>query len=321
MRCLFIGLLNLALITVSQADTGGLEQRALAALGDALRTEKPVYLSQVIGRIAAETGEQRAVVRQHLLVRLEHFQQTLDQHRQNKSDYWKDVLALRRDGISSKQGTRVLFNLIEGSCVALGTEKEYLLPGIIRRAALDAKVKRQSAHAYLQRLVDKALTSGDSSDVAQQFGLLVSGHTNRFEVNKDPLFIFFRTQDEAFVLEEVREMQRFILPRLVRVAAQQPTIQYAIRKRQKTVLVRPEYHLVIGVDNLRFTGSNANLRPCLEAKLELVELPSQDLVWGHDFSFCTDEQGSKIATNLHPFFDELAVRISEELNEVLEDER
>jgi hypothetical protein len=321
MRCLCLWFFGLALASLPapiRADSSALEQ---AALADGLDTQKPVYLSQVIGRIAAQLGEEPAVVRQGLVIRLDSLAQAVERHWRQKSDAWKEVLALRRDEMSTKQVAKLLTNLVQGANLALGSEKDYWVAGMIRRAALDAKVKRQTAHAYLERLVDKTLESGDDTGAERQFGLLISGHTNRFEVNKDPLFIFFRTQDEAFVLEQVREIQRFIIPRLVRAAARQPAIKYAVRQRERTALVRPEYHLGIGVDNLHFTGSNANLRPCLEATLELVELSSQTSVWTHDFSYCTDEQGSKNAENLHPFYDEVAEQLSQELDEALESER
>jgi len=52
-----------------------------------------------------------------------------------------------------------------------------------------------------------------------------------------------------------------------------------------------------------------------------AELSSQTLVWTHGFSYCTDAQGSKNAENLHPFYDEVAEQLSQELGEALESER
>ena len=135
---------------------------------------------------------------------------------------------------------------------------------------------------------------------------LVVGHTNPFEAALDPLFLFFDTEDEAFVREQVREVQRFLVPALVRRLPELDAIRWAVRERESNALVIPDYQLRVGIDELRFVGSNLDLKPCIETTLEVTQWESQVRLMEESFSFCSEQYGSATSRELAPFWDEAA---------------
>lgn len=300
----------------AQAQGEALETAALTAFAEALKKDRPVYSTDLLAGLARARGEEESETRRQLLLALDDFEAGLERHRKEKTDVWKDVMVLR-DGLSSKRAYKLLHSAAVGTRTMLQSPEPFVVAANVRQAARLARTDREAAHDYLVRALEMMARRGQEGDLTRQYGLMVSGHTNRFKVNFDPLYLFFDTQDEAFVTEEVREIQRFIVPRLVRRSHAQESVKYAVRKRERTALVRPEYHLVFGVDNLYFTGSNADLRPCIEASLQLLSLPGEDVAWEHGLKFCTDENGSDNAADLHPFYEEVAVETARLVDEQL----
>ena len=284
----------------------GLETAALSAFAEALKKDRPVYSTDLLAGLARARGEEEGETRRQLLSALDDVEAALERHRKDKTDVWKDVMALRGD-LSSKRAYKLLQSAAVGTRAMLQSPEPFVVAANVRQAARLARTERAAAHDYLVRALEMMARRGQEGGLAREYGLMVSGHTNRFKVNLDPLYLFFETQDEAFVTEEVREVQRFIVPRLVRQSHAQESVKYAVRKRERTALVRPEFHLVFGVDNLYFTGSNADLRPCIEASLQLLSLPGGEAAWEHGLKFCTQANGSENAEDLHPFYEEVAV--------------
>ena len=79
-----------------------------------------------------------------------------------------------------------------------------------------------------------------------------------------------------------------------------------MRERESNALVIPDYQLRIGIDELRFAGSNLDLKPCIETTLEVTQWESQVRLMEEPFSFCSQQHGSATSRELAPFWDEAA---------------
>lgn len=304
-KCLNI-LLCLPVICLAQPDDETIFRHALYTILHAeLEHTTPAYSDDVLKRLTAETGLARAGIRTRLLTLLD----SLDHQRRKKTEVWKALTQLGGADVPSKASGKMLQNMIKEGRSILTGQDNYLLDNGIKRASRRAKLPGFQGRALILRSLDWALSESAGEEEDESFGILVSGHTNRFEIHKDPLFIFFDSQDEAYVMEEVREIQRFIIPLLVRRLPESESIKWAVRQREANVLVEPRYRLVIGVDNLTFTGSNRNLRPCLEATVELLDGSTRAALESWEFDFCTTRYGSEVTHELSLFYDEIADEI------------
>ena len=299
-------LLCLPVICLAQADDGTIFRHTLYTILRAeLEHTTPTYSNDVLKRLTVETGLTEPEIRTRLLALLD----SLDHQRRKKTEVWKHLVQLGGADISSKATGKMLQSMVKEGRSILTGQDNYLLDNGIKRASRRAKIPAFQGRTLILRSLDWALSGSAGKQEDESFGILVSGHTNRFEIHKDPLFIFFDSQDETYVMEEVREIQRFIIPFLVRRLPESPSIKWAVRQRESNVLVEPRYHLVIGVDNLTFTGSNRNLRPCLEATVELLDGSTQAALETWEFDFCTTRYGSEVTHELSLFYDEIADEI------------
>lgn len=286
-----------------------LGQVALGVLYDEMQKWGAVDSRRVLGRVARETGLEEGEMRRrlgHLLVRAE-------VEGGQQSEAWKGLLELRDNQIKVSRADAFLHNLIEEGEKILQSESPYLLSRSVRWAARKARlaVEEEKARSFALKVVKAA--GGDDGDAAEaeDYVILVRGRSNRYEINKDPLFLFFDSRDEAFVMEEVREIHRFMVPAVVRVLPQSPLVKWAVRQRETNALVDPDYHLNFTVDNLSFKGSNLNVRPCMEATVELFDGRTEALLWSEQLEHCTEAHGSKTAEDLHPFYAEVAQKTYE----------
>ncbi len=158
----------------------------------------------------------------------------------------------------------------------------------------------------------------DDERVPDAVGIVVAGWTNSYSFSMDPLYFFFDSRDDKLILEEVRDIQRFVVPRAVKVLPEARSVRYAVRKRNISALLLPDYLLLINIDELSFTGSNVDLRPCMETTLELTSNGAESPEWKHVFQFCTEKQGSRTTHRLSGFYDEVALEIRRRLAEYLE---
>ena len=209
--------------------------------------------------------------------------------------------------IAPERADKLIAYLVKESRSVLANENNILLEKRIKKVARKAKVPFFQSRAYILRALAWAVASSapqEQRDPLLHF--LVVGHTNPFEVALDPLFLFFDTEDEAFVREQVREVQRFLVPAVVRRLPELDAIRWAVRERESNALVIPDYQLRIGIDELRFAGSNLDLKPCIETTLEVTQWESQVRLMEEPFSFCSEEHGSATSRELAPFWDEAA---------------
>ncbi|NKB71346.1 MAG: hypothetical protein GKR89_30090 [Candidatus Latescibacteria bacterium] len=284
----------------SKADAAPSAPQALAALYQALLQPPTRHLQPVLDQLVEQTGLDEHQVRQQCLALLD----TLAQKRKSKSDAWKQLTQLPGAEVNASSADKFFRTLLEESRLILSKEGDFSLDFPIKKATGRARIFTDQGYTLLTQAVQSGLP--ETEETPSEFGLLVSGHTTRYEVDKAPLFIFFDSPDEAFVLEQVREIQRFIIPRLVKVLPQSAAIKWAVRKREQNALIDPDYQLVFAVSTLRFTGSNRDLRPCIEGTVQLVETATQNAVFESDMNYCTEEAGSGNTQTLDMFYDEVA---------------
>jgi|APSaa5957512622_1039677.scaffolds.fasta_scaffold04658_5 hypothetical protein len=306
--------LSLLLLTCTQIRANDtLPHATLGLLRSELATQVPTYSHPFLGHLAATTDLPDTTLRARLLELLE----TLDQQRKAKSETWESLTHLGGEAIPAGNADRLLRNLIKEARVALEGAENYLLDNGVRQATKKARLSDFQGRAYLLQALDWALTGSVEAKETADFGVLVGGHTRRFEINKDPLFIFFDSEDEAFVLEQVREIQRFIVPALTRRLPYSPHIRWAVRQREANALLDPRYKILFGVENLTFTGSNRDLRPCIESTIELLAMPDETVLHTQAFQHCSEKHGSASAHTLNPFYEEIADEASQLLEVIL----
>ncbi|MFT5089072.1 MAG: hypothetical protein ACI906_003817 [Candidatus Latescibacterota bacterium] len=283
------------------------------ALYETFITEEPAHSAELLSRLSRESRIPEKELRTRLIALID----TLEKERKNKSDTWKTLILQGEPDISPKRAGKLLHYLgVEGRKVLQG-ESDYLLDNGVRKAARKSKVPFFQSRNYILRSLDWALADDAGNQRKETVGLLVGGRSNRFEVSLDPLFIFFDTQDEEFVREQVREVQRFIIPAMVRRLPESERILWAVRERESNVLVEPDYHLVVSVDNFNFTGSNVDLKPCVELSVALSAWKSKSLLIQEPFEFCSETSGSANANDLAPFWNEAADALREYIVEFL----
>ncbi len=298
----------------AQNDESRFRHDTFIALYETFVTAEPAHSAEFLTRLSRESRVPENELRTRLIALID----TLEKERKAKSDTWKTLVLQGEPNIDPKSAGKLLHHLgVEGRKVLQGEEKDYLLDTGIRKAARKSKLPFFQGRTYILRSLDWALADDAGAQRKEAIGLLVGGNSNRFEVSLDPLFIFFATQDEEYVREQVREVQRFIIPALVRRLPESERILWAVRERESNVLVQPDYHLVVGIDNFNFTGSNIDLKPCVELSVELTTWESKSLLLKEPFKFCSEVNGSANTDNLAPFWNEAADALREYIVEFL----
>ena len=306
--------LCLLLLTCAQVRAeDNLPHATLGLLRSELATQVPTYSHPFLGRLTAATGLPDTTLRTRLLELIE----TLDQQRKAKSETWVSLTGLGGTTVPSSSADRLLRNLIKEARNAVSHADNYLLDNGVRQATKKARLSDFQGRAYLLQSLDWALSSSIEEEETADFGVLVGGHTKRFEINKDPLFIFFNSDDEPFVMEQVREIQRFIVPALTRRLTHSNHIRWAVRQREANALLDPRYKILFGVENLTFTGSNRDLRPCIESTIQLLAMPDETLLHTEAFQHCSEKHGSASAHTLNPFYEEIADEVNQLLDVIL----
>ena len=290
-------------------DTASLRQTLYTTLAERFAHQDPIYSHDLLAEIAQTTDTDPAELRPQISALLD----SLLSQRKNETDLWSSLLLQGSPDIVPERTEKLIGYLIKESRKILDNENNILLEKGVKKAARKAKIPFFQSRAYiLKALAWGQVISGETqAQRTRTLGLLVGGYTNRFEVSLDPLFLFFATEDQAFVREEVREIQRFIIPALVRRLPESPSILWAVRERESNALVLPDYHLRVGIDNLSFSGSNIDLKPCLETTLILVHWQSKVRLVEENFSFCSEHNGSASTRELAPFWEEAADAIRE----------
>ena len=312
-----IPLLFLPILCPAQTDAApsstDLDSAAMSALREAFVLTAPAYSRDLLDTLATRTGLSRTEVRTRLLVRLD----SLEQQREKETEVWQKLTGLGGANLPSETADKLLRNLAREARKALDAKGNVLLDNSVKQATKKTRLYDYQGRDFLLQALDWGLTGSLADAEGQDFGVLVGGHTNRFELHQDPLFVFFDSDDEAYVLEQVREIQRFIVPALVNRLPASKHVRWAVRQRDYNALVEPRYKFVFGVDELTFTGSNLDLRPCVEASIELLAWPDQTPAHAWNFQHCTEKHGSATTHELTPFYDEVAEEVQKLLDSYL----
>ena len=312
--CLLFWLL-FCLPTLSDAQAGSTEtalrQEALSALLSELQQDYPVS-SDLLGQLASAGRGNREALRDSLAKLLD----AADRHREQKTDTWKGWLQLRGQ-LSEREVDKLLRHLVVVARKIVDSDANFALDTSLGWAARKARVPLDQAQPFLLAVLSAEILRDDER-VPDAVGSVVAGWTNSYSFSMDPLYFFFDSRDDKLILEEVRDIQRFVVPRAVKVLPEARSVRYAVRKRNISALLLPDYLLLINIDELSFTGSNVDLRPCMETTLELTSNGAESPEWKHVFQFCTEKQGSRTTHRLSGFYDEVALEIRRRLAEYLE---
>ena len=286
-------------------------QRIYLVLAEELERRDPVYASRVLGRLSPGEGEQgRAELRRRLSLLLDE----VEQHVERKDETREEWFQLRGE-LSKRQARRLLSNMVLASRNIVEGDADYVLGTSFAWAARRSRIPLDEARPFVLALLHSGVER--ATEGPEPAGILISGWTNRYEYSMETLYLFFGMRDDDVILEAVRDIQRFVVPRTVRVLPDTTTVRYAVRKRDKTALVRPDYSLLIEVDELSFTGSNLSLRPCMDLTLELTPKGSETPGWRPSYRYCSDDESHATAHELDGFYDEVAVDIKLRLGDYL----
>ena len=313
LKTLFL-LLALPAAIWAEFDEKQFQHDVFIALYETFDDGDPAHSAEFLARLSRESD----VSKEKLPARLIALIDTLEKQRKNKSTAWKTLTLQGEPEVDAKRAEKLLHYLGKESRKVLLSNNDHLLDSSIKKAARKSRIPFFQSRTFILNSLDWALSDNISNRKENDIGLLVGGHTNRFKIGLDPLFIFFNTQDEAFVREQVREVQRFIIPALVRRLPESERILWAVRERESNVLVQPDFHLVFGVENFNFSGSNMDLKPCVELRIELRAWDNKALLLQEPFSFCSQKNGSANANELAPFWNETADALREHILEFLE---
>ena len=291
-----------SLLTGIESDSSRFRNDVLLNLHQSFESGEPVYSNEFIENLVANGHG----THEKLRIRLSSLISTLDIEREKNSDLWKSILSKSSPEIEFNRAKKLIKYWTQESRKILKTDNNHLIDKSMRDAARKSKVPFFQSRSYLLRTLEWATKNTQRIDTQKPVGILVSGKSNRYEINIDPLFLFFGSQDEAFVREQVREIQRFIIPSLVRRLPESERILWCVRERESNVLVKPDFHLIFSVENLSFTGSNLNLKPCIELEVEILDWKTKSLISRQPFSQCSSENGSSSSKILSPFWNEIA---------------
>lgn len=285
-------------------------QETLVLLDARLNAADPVHAARLFDDVARRTNRTGTQVRQHLQTRLEQFRQLHD----TDPAAWGQILDLRPDTMSRRQVQRLLQRLGELTDRVLSARHDYLLGTGIRWAANQAHVPVDETGTFVRRLIAHGVIDTATAWEPERRELMVSGWTEPFEVPLAPLLTYFETEEEAYVREAVRDVQRFIVPRVVRRLPASRGVEYAVRDRNVTPLIDPEFELRLTVLGLRFSGTNADLLPCMDVGARLSTVPGDVVVWETTLSHCTTEHGSASTTELDAFYEEISDLLYERID-------
>ncbi|MFH1567842.1 MAG: hypothetical protein ABIL09_07555 [Gemmatimonadota bacterium] len=286
---------------------------ALEALRDDLAQGGTSRSHDLVAALAARLGLPAGQLRAGLGGQLQRFEAALDSAGPDR-----EVLeGLGEPELTAGQTRRYLRELAAAGRALLDPEASYVVEARLRWAARRARVPAAKAGPVLDRLLAQGLGTDAAADTGAGEGLVVSGWTSQYDLAVEPLYLFLDTQDAAAVREAVRDVQRFVVPPVVRLLARSPRVRFAVRDRDLTALVDPTYQLHIEVQALRFAGTNTDLRPCLEATLSLTPFGQERPAWSAPLDWCTEVHGSAAVHRLDPFFEEVAARIAAMVDEAL----
>ncbi|MDA0334043.1 MAG: hypothetical protein O2782_02645 [bacterium] len=300
--CFFWAILRAVPVTAAGVVQDTILQETLVLLDARLASADPVHTERLFADVAERTSRSRQQIRHHLLSRLDAFRDLAN----TDPVSWQAILDLRVETMSQRQTNRLLDKLTVWSRRVLRSDSDYLAGTGIRWAANEAHVPEDEGSTFVRHLVAHGVIDTTTEWVPPALGLVVSGWTDPYEFSLEPLYAFFAAPEEAYVREAVRDVQRFIVPRVVRRLPKSRGVLYAVRDREVTTLIDPEAELRLTVLGLRFGGTNADLLPCMDLSARLTTISSGAVTWQTTIAYCTESHGSATTNELDAFYEEVA---------------
>ena len=291
--------------TAEEPDTSKFHKVVLSKLLRNFQSGNPIYSDKFIAELLVNGKDSQEKVK----ARLTQLISRLHMEQQKRSDLWKLIISKSSPQFQSDRAEKLMKYWIQESQNILKSNKNFLIEKSMRQAARKSKIPFFQSKSYLLRVLDWAINEGQNINSEKPLGIIVSGKSNRYEINIDPLLLFFKSQDEAFAREQIRELHRFIIPSLVRRLPESERILWCVRERESNALVKPNYQITFRVENFSFTGSNLDVRPCIELEIEVIDWTTRTLVTRQQLSHCSSKVGSSNSTSLSPFWDEIADQI------------
>ena len=258
-------LLSCAYAAAGQAATGeAAAQGALEALHQSLRSDRPTYTRAVLDQLYVQLEADGEAVRPLLLAAMDSLEQSADRG----AEAWQQLLAKGGQHGGRRSVERFLRELLHLGRLAVEGDDNYVLQASIAYAARRSGLPEEQARAFLGSIVAEAYGRGQLA-VDGQLGLVVTGRTATHGRDMEALYLFFGSRDEEVVTEKVREVHRFVVPRVVARLPRAESVKWAVRGRDLTPLLDPDLHLAVEVTQLRFEGVEGQAVPCLELEMEL----------------------------------------------------
>lgn len=289
-------------------------QETLVLLDVRLNGVDPVHATQLFDDVGQRTGRTATQVRQHLQARLQHVRQLQN----TNPDSWRAILDLRAETMSRRQVQRLLREFTGLANRVLRGKDDYLLGTGVRWAANEARVPVEEAGTFARRLIAHGVIDTTTEWHPERRELMVSGWTEPFEVALAPLYAYFQTDEEVYVREAVRDVQRFIVPRVVRRLPASRGVKYAVRDRNVTPLIDPQLDLRLRVLGMHFGGTNADLMPCMDVSARLTRIATAVVVWETTLAHCTAQHGSASTNELDAFYEEISDLLYDRIDAYLE---
>ena len=290
------------LLTAIESDSLHFRNEVLIYLHNKVGSGEPVYSSNFF----EDFSQKNYGTEEQLKIRLSNLIKTIEKDRKKNSDLWRAVISKGSPEIEPNRAKKLIKQWIKEIKKILESDQNHLLDQALRKAARKSKVPFFQSKSYLLSTLAWARSDSQKNALQKPFGILVSGKSDRYEINIDPILLFFGSREEEFVREQVRDIHRFITPSLVRILPKSKHILWCVRKRESNALVIPDYELIFNVENFSFTGSNVNIRPCIELEIEIFDWKTKSLLSRKSFSECSHQSDSSHSKSLSPFWDEIA---------------
>lgn len=284
---------------------------ALEALEAALESERPTYTQRQLGEIAQELGASPEATRLHLLAGLD----SLRAASEGASEHWRELVESGRGQLDPKRVNRFLRELLALARRAVAGDDNYVVQTSVRYAARQAGLEAPEATACLARILGRATGSRQRRSMV---GVVVSGKTAPYERDMERAFLYFGTRDEAFVTEALREVHRFVVPRVVTRLPRHPKVKWAVRERDLTPLLDPDWRVQVTVQQLRFVEEAGQLRACMD--LELAVALEDGMAPGRTIPLALCESGRDASeeASLTRLYEEVADAAAEAVGELLD---
>ena len=276
-------------------------EQTLTALEVGVGSAAPVLTVTVLDSLERRLGLSATDLRRELGCALD----SVEAHRERRSDLWVRLTRHEVGDLRARSADRLLRELVAAGRRAIGGNDNYVLQASVAHAARRADVPVEDATTLLVWSLGQVMSPEEAQE-AGEVGFVVSGLTRSSRLDMEQVFLFLGTRDEAAAAEAVREVHRFVVPRVVTRLPKSPHVKWAIRDRDLTPLLDPDLRLIVRVEQLYFKGSGTVPLPCIDLELDLRRDgqvgPGEEM----DLAVCEEERDERARRDLMPLYDRAA---------------